>query len=813
MSTTPRHTWSQGTHPGPHEPGPYVGLATVALVLCATLAFAEVFIGSGALWPLLGAAVAALAVGWGGRALRMPAWAVTVASLLAAGWYAILVFAPETLTFGILPTPASPGAVGAVWLDGMELVQLRPTPALPEPPLIILAVAGVWACAHTVDGLVLRLRSPLAGVVMALVLWAVPLTLAGVRGFTTALVVPLLASVGALLLAVAHEERARFGQWVGLQAVGPGAAGPGGVGARGRSRDREHRARWRAPVAVAWVGAAMAGVVLLAALPAAQALPGHGEEPWVDVTELGDPTLADNPIVDMQQRLVSSDPTTVLRVRSNRPVYLKTTSLDRYDEQERWTNDGIDGRRFAEIVPLKYPPRVTEPATVEVEVVGDLGSRAVLLPAPFPSLFLAGETRQRLRYDRDLATFTLPSDAPLGEGDGYQATAVLPSPAPEALRTATTPDSPQLLALPGDVPEQVGELARGIVSRAGAVNPYEQALAIQQELRSWTYSLDIPGGHSATAMERFLEARTGYCEQFAGTMAVMLRALGIPARVAVGFTPGQLVEAGEDGQPSTWAISWANLHAWPEVLFREHGWMAFEPTPRSDGNVLVPGQGDVTPDELERTTSAGVDFGGLDPDLAAAARAEAAAMEALQNQQGLSGGSTSTAGRGSGVARVGAAGLGLVVVLALAALLVLGLSARRHRRGRTLPERQRVLMAMQRLTTLAAARGQGPQPHETDAEFLDRLLVGLESGRRARLLVPAAGDGRGAAAGGRGPAPLGGGARPVGALLGHRRRRPRGGRGGAARRGPAAWGPHPSPGAHGAPTVGLAAAARAPTDR
>jgi Transglutaminase-like superfamily/Domain of unknown function (DUF4129) len=68
-------------------------------------------------------------------------------------------------------------------------------------------------------------------------------------------------------------------------------------------------------------------------------------------------------------------------------------------------------------------------------------------------------------------------------------------------------------------------------------------------------------------------SQRGYCEQFAGTMAVLVRALGLPARVAVGFLPG------DRGRGGLFRVTSQHIHAWPEVYFPAFGWVAFEPTP------------------------------------------------------------------------------------------------------------------------------------------------------------------------------------------------------------------------------------------
>ena len=111
---------------------------------------------------------------------------------------------------------------------------------------------------------------------------------------------------------------------------------------------------------------------------------------------------------------------------------------------------------------------------------------------------------------------------------------------------------------------------------------------------------------SSSYLEQFLEDKVGYCEQFAATMALMSRAIGIPARVVVGFTPGTLDTQGE------FVVSAKDAHAWPELFFTGIGWVRFEPTPRGaadGGAVSVPTWANPAPqDSAERrgTTREGV---------------------------------------------------------------------------------------------------------------------------------------------------------------------------------------------------------------
>jgi transglutaminase-like putative cysteine protease len=112
---------------------------------------------------------------------------------------------------------------------------------------------------------------------------------------------------------------------------------------------------------------------------------------------------------------------------------------------------------------------------------------------------------------------------------------------------------------------------------AGLRSPYEATLAVERWLRAsggFRYEEHPPtGGFSGAPLVDFVvRHRSGYCQHFAGTMALMLRLLGIPARVAVGFTSGKW-SGGE------WIVSDADAHAWVEAWFEGHGWLPFDPTP------------------------------------------------------------------------------------------------------------------------------------------------------------------------------------------------------------------------------------------
>ncbi|MFQ5932524.1 MAG: DUF3488 and DUF4129 domain-containing transglutaminase family protein, partial [Nitrospiraceae bacterium] len=129
------------------------------------------------------------------------------------------------------------------------------------------------------------------------------------------------------------------------------------------------------------------------------------------------------------------------------------------------------------------------------------------------------------------------------------------------------------LQLP-DISPRVAALSREVTE--GAQTPFQMAVAIKQYLRgNYRYSLDVGMSASASPIEDFLFTRkTGYCEHYATAMVVLLRTLGIPARLATGFLPGEWNDFG-----NYYTVRQRDAHAWVEVYFPHSGWVTFDPTP------------------------------------------------------------------------------------------------------------------------------------------------------------------------------------------------------------------------------------------
>jgi transglutaminase-like putative cysteine protease len=126
--------------------------------------------------------------------------------------------------------------------------------------------------------------------------------------------------------------------------------------------------------------------------------------------------------------------------------------------------------------------------------------------------------------------------------------------------------------------EPYAPLARlAVTVSGGARTPYAAAAALESWFRvrgGFVYANRPPPTSGPPLVGFVTQSRAGYCQHFAGAMALMLRYLGIPARVAVGFSSGRY-----DARRGVWRVSDHDAHAWVEVWFRGYGWLPFDPTP------------------------------------------------------------------------------------------------------------------------------------------------------------------------------------------------------------------------------------------
>jgi len=172
----------------------------------------------------------------------------------------------------------------------------------------------------------------------------------------------------------------------------------------------------------------------------------------------------------------------------------------------------------------------------------------------------------------------LRSNVQLKSGDIYSVVSSVSTATEAQLRAAGTAYPTwvreRFLPLPSSLPERVGALAKSLTDSAS--NPYDKAVAIETYLRKLKYNENIKSPPPlADAVDYFLfTAPEGYCDYFSSAMVVMLRSVGIPARVAAGYVTGDY-----DSQRDAYVVRGTHAHSWVEAYFPQYGWIEFEPTP------------------------------------------------------------------------------------------------------------------------------------------------------------------------------------------------------------------------------------------
>ncbi|MFM8267326.1 MAG: DUF3488 and DUF4129 domain-containing transglutaminase family protein [Ilumatobacteraceae bacterium] len=360
-----------------------------------------------------------------------------------------------------------------------------------------------------------------------------------------------------------------------------------------------HRARL---TDLPWMGArqlgvarATIGVVATVAIAAGVAifagprLPGAGAAPLIDTrNRVPGVTEVVSPLVDIRSRLTEQSNAEMFVVASSDgPHYWRLLSLPVFDGSA-WQPPEED---LVDEITVGLGGR---PSRAEITISG-LGGP--LVPAPYRPVRVDGEVLWAADSESLVRT-----GRGLEAGDIVMVEAEIPTVAPDVLEGATwgAPPSRTYVSIPAGLPTSLvdGLVESGAVS---ATNAYDAARAVQTWFRTaFTYDTAVDLTDSASAIDDFLEIRRGFCQQFAGTFAVMMRMLGIPARVAVGFTPGDLIAVPSgDETASRYKVLGRHAHAWPEVWFDGVGWVAFEPTPGrgspdGEGYLGIPAQQDET---------------------------------------------------------------------------------------------------------------------------------------------------------------------------------------------------------------------------
>jgi transglutaminase-like putative cysteine protease len=620
------------------------GLATFCTALCLGNLF------DGVRWWLLPVTGGIVVAGIAGELSRRVQGLAVVMPLvyLVAGWLYVIPVAthgsPYSSKISIAPWGTTWSALRSLANSGSTDIRALSVPVPERPGFLFLTVAGVYLIAAMVDAIAVALQRPAAAGLPLLALLAVPAAVVD-RGVG---LLAFLAAAAAYLALLLASGRRRLTRWARLP-VGS---------ASGIRRATGPEARRIAAVSV--VAALLLGLIIPRYTGIARQHGGIGGSGSATVIE---------PVVTLAQQLHSNVNEPLLTVRTNTPEYLRLTALEHFDGTT-FTLGSLSAGANAKIS-HGLPAAASGPALrvqATIDVLPVLHERYLPVPYQATKVDVTGDWRLA---GRNFTIFSAQTDT---SDQHYTVTSQVANPTPESLRaqsaTSTTlpTDVAPSIEVPADLPVQINQLAARVTK--GYTTEYDKAAAIQEFLRSPPFTYDLngaPTGNNALS-DFLLDSHTGYCEQFAGAMAVLARVLGIPARVAVGFTPGKKEADG------TWVVTNHDAHSWPELWFPQAGWVRFEPTPRDASTdppayTLAPAGSQVTTDPSP-TPSAG-------PSSSAAPSAGASSSSAAQAAP--VGGSSGNHGGGSAVAL----GWGLGVVV-LAALLLTPAMVRRTRRRRRL---------------------------------------------------------------------------------------------------------------------------------
>lgn len=511
---------------------------------------------------------------------------------------------PETLILGFLPGPETAVAWIAEMQEAVSWIRFGIPPIVPAGGV----VAGLAGILFVIGGL--YSWGATSGPVAAMVLPSLVLYLQfAVFDRTPAGLGWLLATGTALALGVAAtavETRRETG----------------------RARDERGNALPRRSVALGIVTAGLVGMAAVAVASTAGGLipeyrvgqggPGAGDlfvgggsfDRWVDLRQsVLNPT---NEVVFVATLDSEAPPVA--------EIYWRMETLDVFDGTE-WRRSDETGLVYNPDQPLgniadRYQGTTTEvlqrvrintlrtgagiapTAGVPIEIRAIAGSQGALSPTEFEVLsdsaiaysptFSAGDTYEVVAVHPELsADLGALATTPEGVLSPMFAAAAAEGQWVETaeIREGNVVEPPDLAAyrqLPEDLPTSLGEIANQ--QTAGASSDLERAWMLQHWFREsgdFTYSSDVSTGHDSLDLAAWLTEptsinfRSGYCEQFAASMAVLARTLGIESRVVWGFTPGT---SGESGQV---IVRDTNAHAWVELWIDGFGWVPFEPTPRS----------------------------------------------------------------------------------------------------------------------------------------------------------------------------------------------------------------------------------------
>lgn len=603
-------------------------------VISGATALVPLISGTSWLWPVAEIVALIWLVGVGARLMTLPPWAT---ELLQVAAFVVTVTGLHLHTGigGILPGPAAidevASAITTAWHQIMTTA--APMPPSPEVGLLVTLVLGVLAL--IVNLLIDAARAPALVALPLLALYSVPASIASELLPWYAFVLP--AVCYAALLATSGPSRVRPPR------RSASVTATGGV------------------IVILSIAAALLTADMTTAVGTKGRLPHHGAASG---------QIGLSPWATLRGELTSGDPVDVLNVAGlSAPTYLRTFALETWDPGVGFTLGAVRAQVHDVNGAIASPP-------------ASGGAWATITPRQYRDKYLplyldataVDGVAAGWNFDRELHTIFRSSATTPGPYRVLTDTSVDDA---AALRTDSVVASPTLTQT-GDLPAEVVDLARSIT--AETTNAFDAVDALLRFFtdpsNGFTYSLKTTEGSSGDALVDFLSQRQGYCEQYAAAMAIMVRAIGIPARVGIGFTQGARQPDG------SYEIASTNAHAWVEVPFTHGGWVTFDPTPS------VGGQGGLQGFTEDGASGPSTSPTGTDATTASGATSTAATTTAAPSTRAVATTTTlpGAAGAATGTPTAAIAGWAAVILGILAALAVVivtpnAVRGRRRRRA------------------------------------------------------------------------------------------------------------------------------------
>lgn len=291
---------------------------------------------------------------------------------------------------------------------------------------------------------------------------------------------------------------------------------------------------------------------------------------------------------------IREDDTVVMRVTVDPPEaatlwpgYLRGATLERFDGAvwrpalRRWKPLGRSRTGYTMVRPRDAEPHLLH-QTVYLEPIGTpvifAAPEPLTVDIPVPNLYLRDDGAiTRAAWQTGRVRYEVVSDIPRWTAADLRAVAGEASRATRHDRRQPGDSLEALATLSNPLPERARALAERVARRSRS--PYDAARALESFFRNeFRYTLDpgpVPAGEDPTLHFLFTR-RAGHCQEFSSAMALLLRQLGIPCRVALGFLRGEWNAAG-----GYFVIRAKDAHAWVEVWVDGAGWVLFDPSPRA----------------------------------------------------------------------------------------------------------------------------------------------------------------------------------------------------------------------------------------